>query len=81
MTKIQASKARGSFAEVIDRVRMGGERIMLRRYGRDVAAIVPPEDAERLERIEDRYWLSEARKAKREGRRVPWAKVKRELGL
>lgn len=84
MTRVQTSKARGKFAELVDRARVNGERIMLARYGKDVAAIVPAADVarlEELEKVEDRYWLAEAMKAKREQGRIPWVKVKAELGL
>ena len=49
-----ASRARNSFSELINRVAFGGERIPIERHGKPVAAIVPIEDLEFLERLEDR---------------------------
>ncbi len=82
MTVVQTSKAREEFAELIDRVRVGGERIMLRRYGKDVAAIVPAADMALLRALEDKIDNAAADKAMHEkGKSIPWEKVKRELGL
>jgi len=81
MTRVQTSKAREEFAELIDRARVNGERIMLRRYGKDVAAIVPAADVKLLQAIEDKIDLAAAKKALGEKGRIPWEKVKAELGL
>ena len=64
----------------------GGERILLRRRGRDLAAIVPMEDLALIEKIEDATDVREARKAlarmRRTGKKpVPLEKLKRNLGL
>jgi antitoxin (DNA-binding transcriptional repressor) of toxin-antitoxin stability system len=63
-----------------------GERIVLRRRGKDVAAIVPLEDLALIEKLEDEIDVREARKVlaemKRKGRRpIPLATLKRDLGL
>ena len=82
MTKIEASVARKRFADTINRVVYAGERIVLERRGKPVAAFVSAEDAELLEALEDRMDLEEARKALRErGKSVPWAELKQTLGL
>ena len=82
MTRIQTSKARKVFADLIDRVRLNGERIILHRYGKDAAALVPAGDVELLRAIEDRIDLAAAKKALREkGRNVSHAELKKELGL
>ena len=44
MARLAASRARESFSDTLHRVTYGGERIILRRRGRDLAAIVPMED-------------------------------------
>ena len=78
MTRIKTSKARDTFAELIDRARMNGERFVLVRYGKDVAAIVPAGDVELLRAIEDKIDLAAAKKALREkGRNIPHAELKK----
>jgi prevent-host-death family protein len=86
MTRLAASKAREDFSDTLNRVAYGGERIVLRRRGRDLAAIVPMEDLALIEKIEDETDVREARRAlarmKRTGRKpVPLEKLKRDLGL
>jgi len=86
MTRLAASRAREDFSETLNRVAYGGERIVLRRRGRDLAAIVPMEDLALIEKIEDATDVREARKAlarmKRTGKKpVTLEKLKRDLGL
>lgn len=80
MTKMTATAARDSFAEVVNRASYRGERIALERHGKTIAAIISAEDLELLEALEDRIDLAAARKALKEPRR-PWDEVKAELGL
>ena len=59
-----------------------GQRLIVQHRGKDVAAIVPLEDLEALERLEDEADLRAAREALAEpGPNVPWEKVKADLGL
>ena len=82
MTRLAASEARHQFAEVVNQVAFGGERIVLHRHGKDVAALVPVADLELLEQLENLMDLDAARKALREkGGRVKWSKLKKELEL
>ncbi len=81
MTRLRASKARQEFADTLNRVVYGGERIVLARRGRDLAAIVPMNDLELIRAIEDRVDLRKARRALKEKGSVPWKKVKADLGL
>jgi prevent-host-death family protein len=79
---MQASKARDEFSDTLNRVAYTGERVVLRRHGKDVAAIVPIEDLEMIEAIEDRLDVEAAKKALKEnGPNIPWKKLKAELGL
>jgi hypothetical protein len=57
-----------------------GERIVLRRRGKDVAVLVPVEDLKLLEEIEDRIDIEEAKKALKEKGKIPWTKLKKKLG-
>lgn len=53
MIREAASNVRKDFAEALNRVAFGGERIILHRRGRDVAVLVPIGDLKLLEEIED----------------------------
>ena len=69
MARISASKARSDLAEVLNRVAYKGERILLHRRGKNVAAVVPVEDFEMLQKIEDHLDNEAADKALRNPRR------------
>jgi prevent-host-death family protein len=81
MPRLSASKAREEFAEVVNRAAYKGERTLLHRRGKDVAAVVPVADLVLLEEIEDRMDLDAAREAMKEPGTVSWEKVKKDLGL
>jgi prevent-host-death family protein len=86
LTKLAASQARDAFSDTLNRVAYRGERIVLRRRGKDLAVIIPIEDLKLLEEREDEIDLREARKAlaemKRKGEKpIPYATVRKRLGL
>lgn len=82
MVRMKATKAREGFSSTLDRVSKHGERVVLERKGKRVAALVPLEDLELIERLEDEIDVREARKALADkSPSVPWEQVKRELGL
>ena len=81
MTRLSASAVREDFAETLNRVAYRGERIVLDRRGKSVAALVPLEDLELLRRIEDLLDNEAATDARKEQGRVPWPTLKRELNL
>jgi prevent-host-death family protein len=81
MSRIPATTVRDSFSETLNRVAYKGERIVLRRRGKDVAVLVPVEDLKLLEAIEDRIDVEEAKKSLREKGGIAWTKLKKELGL
>ena len=54
MADLSISEARDSLAEIINRVVYQGERIILRRHGKKVAALVSASDLERLAALENR---------------------------
>ncbi len=81
---IDASIARDSLSDTINRVSYGKERIVIRRHGKELAALVPIEDLRLLEELEDRMDLEEARTALAEAEAdgtITWEKVKKDLGL
>jgi prevent-host-death family protein len=86
MTRVTASSARKDFSGTLDRVARKGERIVVQRGGKDVAAIVSVEDLALLEELEDRRDAEDALRIEREAREagekpVPLAEVKRRLGI
>jgi len=78
--KIASSAARNEFADIINRAAYAGERVIVHRRKKPVAAVVPLSDLELLEQLEDRIDLEDARKRLNEST-VPWAKIKKDLGL
>ena len=66
MAHLPASKAREGFADTINRVAFGKERVVLRRRGKEIAAVVPIDDLRLLEELEDRIDLVDARAASAE---------------
>jgi prevent-host-death family protein len=83
---IGIAEIRNSMADVLNRVAYQGERVVLERRGKGVAAIVSMEDLELLQALEDREDGKAARKAlaelKRKGKKVvPLSEVKKRLGM
>ena len=52
MPILSASQLREKFAESLNRVIFGGERVILERHGRAVAALISIQDLKRLESLE-----------------------------
>ena len=79
---LSISKIRGSMADALNRVAYGGERIVLERRGKGVAALVSLDDLELLQELEDRADVEAARKAKAQGGKpIPLDQVLAELGM
>lgn len=81
MAHLPTSKAREGFADTINRVAFGKERVILRRRGKEVAAVVPIAD---LRLLEDRIDLTDARAALAETKKKgakPLDIILKELGL
>jgi prevent-host-death family protein len=84
MAERRISEARETFSTTINRVAFGGERVVLTRHGRRVAAVVPIEDLELIEALEDARDLDEVREALADPanrERIAWDDLKGELGL
>jgi antitoxin Phd len=80
MTSIPISEARERLADLGNRVALRGERLIVERRGKDLFALVPLEDVELLERLEDQIDLEAIRASKGEPSK-PWDEVKKALGL
>ena len=81
MTRLTTDEVRKELFGTLERVAVYGERIVLDRSGKSVAAIVPMEDLELLLRIEDMLDNEAATEAREEPCRVPWSTLKTELNL
>ncbi|MDP8240503.1 MAG: type II toxin-antitoxin system prevent-host-death family antitoxin [Candidatus Hatepunaea meridiana] len=63
MSSMSIAEIRKNLAEALNQVKYNGERIRLKRRNKDVAALVPIEDLEALEELEDRIDIEDAEKA------------------
>jgi prevent-host-death family protein len=79
-SKLSASEARQNFSDISNRVAYGRERVVVHRGNKPVAAIMPIEDFDFLEELEDRIDIADARKRLGEPT-IPWSKIRKELGL
>ncbi len=83
--RLSTSEARQQFADLINRAAYRGERFVVQRRKKPVAALIPIEEYELLERIiekrEDEMDVQLARKARKEKGRVSWEEVKKEFGV
>jgi prevent-host-death family protein len=83
MPKMATSEARDKFTELINRAAYQGERTVIRRRGKGMAAIIPMEDFDLLEKVEDLIDSGLLKKARAEVRKkgtIPWEKVKTDAG-
>jgi prevent-host-death family protein len=51
MTRVNVTRAREEFPELVNRAAYGKERTVVSRRGKDLAAVVPMEDLRLLERL------------------------------
>lgn len=82
INRVPASKARERFADILNEVSVRGDRIVLERHGKTVAALISVTDLELLEALEDRFDVEEAKAALLESdERYSWDDVKKQLGI
>ncbi len=79
--KLTASVARQNFSDILNRAAYRGERVVVHRGKKPVAAVVPIEDLELLEKLEDELDVAAGRKALKEPGAIPWTTVKKKLRL
>ena len=78
------AQAKNHFSEVLRRAEYGGERVVVERHGKPVAAIVSTDDLRQLEAAENDLDLREARAALAEAKEqgtIPLDTVLRKHGL
>ena len=87
MTRLNVSKAQEEFPEVVKRAADGGERTIVTRDGKDLAAVVPIEDLRVLQRLVrqemDRIDIEAAQAAVKEAEEkgtTPLRELMRKLG-
>jgi len=84
MPSISTVEARNKFSNIINRVAFGKERLVLTRRGEELVALIPAEDVQLLEAIENQIDLEDARVALKEAQKkgtIPLAAFKKQLGL
>jgi prevent-host-death family protein len=84
MATMTVAEAKNRFSDVLRRAEYGGERVIVERHGKPVAAIVSTEDLRRLEAAEDAADLRDAQVALSEATEegtVPLETVLRKYGL
>ena len=80
--EISMVEVRDNLADVVNRVAYGGERVVLKRRRKGVAAVVSMEDLRLLEELEDRADLKAAQKARKEGGKpIPLSQIEADLGI
>ena len=83
MAILEATKAKDTFGDTLNRAAYGKERIILTRRGKPIAALVPLEDLELLNELENAADAEDVRLAREEATRgegVAWENVKAEFG-
>jgi prevent-host-death family protein len=81
MTEVSSAALREKLAELVNRVHFGHERVVVTRRGKKLVALVPADDLDLIEALEDRIDVVAAEKALKEKGSIPWEKVRKGLGL
>ena len=84
MIHATVSELRNSISDLINQVGFKGERVVLTRNRKDVAAMVPIEDLRMIEAIEDKLDVILAKEALAEHGDedfIPWEQIKSRYGL
>jgi prevent-host-death family protein len=88
MARLNVSKARDEFPEIVNRAAYGKVRTIVSRRGKDLAAVIPIEDLRLLERLaqdeRDRQDVEDAFAALKEAREkgtITLAEAKKRLGI
>ena len=80
--ELSIAKVRDNLADALNRVAYGGERVILMRRSKKVAALVSMEDLALLEKMENDLDVQAAKQARAEGGKpIPLAEIKARLGM
>jgi prevent-host-death family protein len=79
--ELSISTIRDNLADALNRVAYGGERVVLQRRGKGVAALVSLEDLAILEELENQADIKAARKARKEKGGITLNEYKKKHGL
>jgi prevent-host-death family protein len=83
-TAVSVADARSDLADLLNRVAYGKERLVITRHGRELAALVPIEDLQlvnRLRRFVARKDVARALAELDAGKAPSWEQLREELGL
>jgi prevent-host-death family protein len=80
-SKIASTQLRQNLSDILNRAAYGRERVLIHRGKKRFVAIVPVEDYDFLEQLEDRIDIAAARKALKDPRTIPWETIKKKLKL
>jgi prevent-host-death family protein len=84
VTAVTVADARSDLADLLNRVAYGKERLVITRHGRELAALVPIEDLQlvnRLRRFVARKDVARALEELDAGKAPSWEQLRQELGL
>ena len=81
MTRVSMTKARQDFTDIANRVMFGSERICIEKNNKPAVAVVPIEDLEMIEALEDKIDVAEALKALKEPGFISLKALKKKLGI
>jgi PHD/YefM family antitoxin component YafN of YafNO toxin-antitoxin module len=82
MEIVKFTHARSGLTSLFDRVLDRRERIVIQRHGRERIALIPFEDLEALQRLEDEADVAAADAAMAEpGESIPYDQIRKDLGL
>jgi prevent-host-death family protein len=83
MAFLETTKAKDAFGETINRAAYGKERIILTRRGKPLAALVPLEDIDLLDQLENAADAEDVKLSREEAARgevIAWEAVKADIG-
>jgi len=81
MTKVSMTKARRDFTNIANRVMYSDERICIQKNNKAAFALVPIEDVEILEAMEDQIDVQAAKAAIKKGRFIDLKVLAKQLGV
>ncbi len=84
MINLTVSEFRNKIADIINTVGIRGDRVMLSRNGKDIAAMIPIEDLRMLEALENKLDVLLAKEALDEHAGddfIPWEEIRVRYGL